>query len=916
MAYQLSQRAKDLSTNPVKNPNLVMEIDGSPYIFGTRTTSKLIRYGQDSLVYGQDNIVYGGTVEISNSRDWIGLDGTSSTVRNQLEPDKGAVSTTQNMTVKVLDIDGFMSELIAPGVIVDDLLYKTARISVGFVEGEYPTDYIQVLQGKIQSIRPIAGAVEFVISNPEDIKRAKIFNSAQVNLTENLYYKSVDIQDLTYVQKLDEPDEIRVEYFNGGLVGQNPSVSVGTFVGYKKISVGIQASVTTANSIKKAVNNNDDANQLCTVINKEGGTPTNVQVLQAETTLGTSNYVAVDSIELFLAQVDPVFRTYVRVGDEIIRYTGIDTVNSRLTGITRGALNSDPANHKSGAEASSFYKLGDGTDTNGRAIDLALLVYLSGAPEYYEEDILADQVNQISPTEFIQNGIFFTGLDLVRLFGVTVGDKIRTTGSLNPGNNFIDRNIVSITVDVNGTLIVVDGANLTTETNTTIQCDLKSQYNLLPDGLGLRPREVEIEEFLNVENTFFSSIPNFELYIKDTVDGKTWVDEEIFLPSGLYGLPRKGKLSVKMHSPPLFAANIPTLGLDTVKDPSSLKLQRSVSENFYNSIVYRINDDSVEDKKLNGYVTLSTTSTARIKAPNRPYTIQAGGLRPSIDTEGVIRRVSRRFLSRYQLGAESVSVEVPFGVGFPIEVGDSVIFGDNNLKLSDSKTGSDTFAPRLFEVVNREFNWVTGKISLKIVDTNYSQDKRYGVFSPSSNILSGSTLTTIKITNSFGVDPTVGEKAKWERFIGMKLRVHSKDYTTDFTTTLLGFSESDPFLMLVSTMPSTPTAGMVVDIADYGDASDLYKQLFCFVADSTEITVVNATDDIEVTDTSRVIIGKNIRVHNQDFSRDNGADGTMVEAIVPPNLFLDTPLDFIPVVGDMVDVLGFDQDEGLPYSFL
>lgn len=916
MAYQLTQRAKDLSTNPVKSPNLVMEIDGSPYIFGTRTTSKLVRYGQDSLVYGQANIVYGGTVEISNSRDWIALDGTSSTVRNQLEPDKGSVTTTQNMTVKVLDIDGFMSELIAPGFIVDDLLYKTARLSVGFVEGEYPSDYIQVLQGKIQSIRPLAGAVEFVISNPEDIKRAKIFSAAQVNLTENCYYKSADIQDLTYVQKLDEPEEIRVEYFNGGLVGQSPSVSVSSFVGYKKISVGIQASVTTANSIKRAVNNNDDANQLCTVINKDGGTPTNAQVLQAETTLGTSNYVAVDSVDLFLSQVDPVFRTYVRIGDEIIRYTGIDTVNSRLTGITRGELNSTANNHKVGAEASSFYKLGDGTDSNGRAIDLALYTYLSGGDEYYQEEVLADQINQIGPFDFVQNGLFFTGQDLVRLFGVVTGDKMRTTGSLNPGNNFVDRNILSIEVSDAGTLLVVDGANLTTETNTTIVCDFKSQYAVLPDGLGLKPREVEIEEFRQVEETFFSSIPTFELYIKDTLDGKTWVDEEIFLPSGLYGLPRKGKLSVKMHSPPLFSANIPTLGLDTVKDPSQLKLQRSVSENFYNSIVYRINEDSVEDKKLNGYVTLSTTSTNRIKAPNRPYTIQAGGLRPSVDTEGVIRRVSRRFLSRYQLGAESVSVEVPFGVGFPIEVGDSVIFGDDTLQISDSKTGAQTFSPRLFEVVNREFNWVTGKISLKIVDTNYSQDKRYGVFSPSSRIIAGSTTTEIKITNSFGVDPTVGERAKWSRFVGMKLRVHSTNYATDFTTTLLGFSDSDPSLLLVDTMPSVPTSGMIVDVADYGDASDLYKQLFCFVSDSTEITFVNATDNIEVADSSRAIIGKNVRVHNQDFSRDNGAEGTMVESIVGPDLLLDTPLDFIPVVGDTVDVLGFDQDEGLPYSFL
>lgn len=914
MAYQLSKRARDLVANPVKQPNLVLEIDGSPFIFGTTKTAKLARYGQDNLVYGQDNLVYGGTVEISNSRDWISISGTSSTIRNQLEPDKGAVSTTQNMTVRVLDVDKFITKLITPNLITEDLLYKTARVSVGFQEGDYPTDYIQVLQGKIQAIQPIAGAIEFVISNPEDIKRAKIFNKAQVNLTEPLFYKSAVIQDLVYVQKLDEPEEVRVEYVSSGGIGQNPTVLVQQIVGYKRLLVTIEAGVTTANSIKRAVNNNADANQLVQVVNKSGGNPTAGQLVQALTPLGISTYVAVDSVDLFLTEVDPLFRTYVRVGDEIIRYTGIDTVNNRLTGLTRGDLTSLPDNHEIGDEVESFYKLGDGGD-NGRAIDLALYLYLSAGPEYYEEEVLADQVNKISPTVFRQNGIFFTGLDLKRLFGVTIGDKIKVTSPI-PANTFVDRTIIDLETGVNGTLVVVDGANLVTETNSTLVCDFKSRYNVLPDGLGLRPREVEIEEFESVDNTFFSGLPLFELYIKDTVDGKEYVDKEIFLPSGLYGVPRKGKLSVKYTSPPLFNAQIQVLGVDTVKDPAGLKLNRSVSQNFYNAIVYRVNEDSVEDRKLTGYVTLSTTSTNQIKAPNRPYTIQAGGLRPSVDTEAIIRRVSRRFLSRYQLGAESVRVEVPLEVGFAIEVGDSVIFGDDELKLSDSKTGENVFSPRLFEVIQKEYGWVNGQVRLEIVDTNYSQERRYGTFSPSSFIDPGSTLNSIVIRDSFGVNPAFGEPEKWRRFIGMGLRIHSKDYTTDFNTILRGFDDNNPYRLLVDTMPSIPAANMIVDIADYGDASNLYKSLFCFSGESSEITTVVSTSVFTVASISGFYVGQKVRVHNKDFTRDSGVDGIEIVDITGSQITLASALSFIPVVGDTVDGIGFIQDQGLAYSFL
>jgi hypothetical protein len=917
VAYNLTKRAKELSQSSVIEPNLALEIDGVPFIFGVRNASKRAKFGQDNLVFGQPGLVFGGLVQITNSRDWIALQGTTSTIRQQLEPDKGAISSTQKITVKILDVDGYMSKLVSPGKILDDLLYTTATVSLGFVQGSFPKDYITLVVGKITEIKPSSGAVELVISNPEDIKRAKIFNRVTANLTQNFYYQSVDVTDLNFSQKSDELGLVEVEYINAGFVGQNPTVNVVPILGGSKIQVGIEPGVTIAKAIREKVNNNAQANQIVSCARSTNGNLNNTQITQGPVALAIQTTLYLDDVSLFLPEYAPDFETYVQLNEEICRYTTIDTVNNTLTITERGALNTFPANHKDEDEASSFYVLGDNT-SDSNAIDLSLKVYMSGAPEFYKEQLIASQVNYISPALTVQNAIFYPGIDINYLISPALGDFVDLTTSAF-GNNFTGRTIIDVVVLDIGSYIVVDGAPLVTETNSTLETWFKSQYNVLPDGLGLTPREVEISEFQAIKQTFFSSLPPYRIYLKDTVDGKEFVDKEIFLPASLYSLPRKGKLSVKKTSPPLYGTEIKDLNLDNIKNPDQISITRTTQSNFYNSIVYRINEDSIEDKLLNGYVTLSTGSTTRIKAPNKPYTITAKGLRPSPSTEALIRRLSRDYLSRYQYGAEFLSVEVPFNVGFSQEVGDPVVFGDPALHISDSLSGDASFAPRLFEITDREYNWTNGKIRLKLTDTSTGSDTRVGVYSPSSNVVSGSTTTLINIEDSFGIDITQIEKDKWQNFIGYPLRIHSKDWSYNEPTVLRGFTANNNYQMIVDALPTPPPAGCIVEIGDYEDINNvarLFKQIYVFISPVNEVISVSSPAVFSVSNISDFYVGCKVRIFNDDYSRDSGEVGLKVVSIAGSEINVNPSPSFLPVVGDKIQVLNFVSDQGKSYSYL
>jgi hypothetical protein len=393
------------------------------------------------------------------------------------------------------------------------------------------------------------------------------------------------------------------------------------------------------------------------------------------------------------------------------------------------------------------------------------------------------------------------------------------------------------------------------------------------------------------------------------------------LPSALRSIPRRGRISCSFAAPPLFNPDTQYLNINTVKNPSQLKIQRSTGKLFYNAIIWRFNEDSVEDKFLNGVVTLSGDSVSRIKTSNKPLKIEARGLRPSGATTSLIERNTARLLERFQFAAESLNVDVPFKVGWAVEVGDPVVFGDDSLQLTDISRGDRNFKPRIFECTNKSMNWKTGAIKLQLTDTTFSQSIRYGVWSPTSDIDSGSTTTEVIIKDSFGTNFPKIERDKWLNYIGKDLLIHSKDYSTQYSTVLKGFSSSDPYKMIVEpALPSPPAAGFRVDVAKYNDITggDTFLKSVHVYIDPT-VNVVSGTSstifDVGLGDVSKFFVGSLVRVHNQDFSVDSGNTGKKVTNITGTTITVED-LGFTPSASELVDLIGFAIDEGQPYAWL
>lgn len=909
MAYSLSTNAKELLNSVNIEPNIVLSIEGYDRIFGVTISKVYTTIGMSGLTIGGGWLI-GGLTNSSNCDDYISLEGTTTNISQQLDLDKNNASSTQTVKVRLVDINSEITRLISPSFELNDILYKNATLRLGFKEGAYPDDYIDLFIGKIQQVESSTGYIELTIAHPEELKRSEIFPKIETTLAADLNYYSAVIQDLTWYQQGAFSGIAEVRYINTPFIGDNANVSVSGNL----ITVSIDSGVTKAKTIRETIINSIQASSIAIPVitgNKDA-----VQVTQAITQLTIGNTVDVENVGGFLLPVSPIFRTYLRINDEIMEYTGIDTVNNRFTGVTRHVLNSLGDNHKLDDSVSSFYKLGDDTESSN-AIDLALQVMISGSEQNYISGLSALKFYDFGTGLTYPNALMAMNVDLKRDYNIQVGDLITVTGATNAGNN-ISSTIEDYEVTDIGTIIYVTGASFVTESGTAAQLALESKYNTLPDGCGFTPFQVDIDRFKVLQTRFPSSIANYEIYLKDTVKPKDFINVDLFLPSALYSIPRQGKASVGISAPPLYEGDSKILNVDTVKNLNKLKTTRSVNKYFYNAVIFKYNEDSVDDRLLSGNIIYSADSQNRINSPNKPYTIKAKGLRPSATNDSLIERNCKRLLQRYQFAAEIIPIEPDFKTGYSMEVGDSVVFGDGVIQLSDSQTGTRDFKPRVFEVVNKEFDWRAGTIKVNIVDTNFSSGVRYGVWSPASQVVSGSTTTKIKIQNSYG---SASEKDKWTPYINKTIRVRSADYSYSENVKLLGFDTADEHKMVVSTISVAPFAGYIVDVPMYDDLNSgldsIYKAAHVFWTPTGTVLSGASATSFTLNSGQGTLFFANcvIRVHSADYSRDSGNTGIKVTSIVGDVVTCNS-LGFTPLAGDIVELIGFVSDNGNPYVWL
>jgi hypothetical protein len=915
MATELTATAQVKSENRLQEPQLVVQIDGVETLYGIGQIKKFIRIGDEDLEIGDDWVI-GGLNAYEDQLDVVDIDGSSNSISQQLLQDKGGTSSVSSIQVSLIDKNEAITRLITPSEVVDDILGRKASVYLGYQETAFPQDFVRIFAGVIDEI---VGGTTIVlnVAHPEQKKRAELFQKATTELTTDFYYRAKRIQHIMYQTRRDVVGTVTVTYTTGATVGNEIVTVAGT-----NIVVQIDAGNTQARHIRDKIERSIDALSLVS-IKVDSDFSNEPQTIQALTSLDSDTTINVTTTKGMLLPVPSEgFRTYVRINDEVIEYTGL--TDTTITGCTRGAFafrdeRSEGATHEIEDTVDTFYRL------EGLAFDLALKLMMSGGPQYFAENIQIKSIVEVEGVGTIPNALWFENLNIQDAWGVTVGDKVSVTGDAIPTNNVVDAEIADVVATPYGSYIVLSGVSLTAQILSTGFAAFASKWNVYPQGagLGLGGDEVDVPEFERLRDIFSSSIFTYDFYLKDSVIAKTFIDSEILFPTGAFTLPRRGKISIGYTSPPLGSADVKVLDSTNTTKPQQTKIKRSINKYFYNNVLFKYNEAVVDELFLSGDLEVNEDSKARIPVGNKPLIISARGLRPSADASVIIEILKRRFQDKYKFGAEVISTTAFYGKTFNTDVGDVVVFGDDVLKLPDTKNGSRNFAPRLFEVANKSLAIKTGEVKLDLVDSGYSlADGRYGIISPASlTVAAGSGGVQLKIKNSFEtVSPQV-EKSKWTPYIGQRIIIHDENWDYIHETVLLGFSASDSYMMLLEdALPFTVLDDYVVDIAFYPDNANpedqqISKRVFVFTNPTVEILAGISQTEFTVAglDVSKFLVDAIVLVRDTEW--DVVSPEVKVIDVTGSTITVSAPLGFVPLAGYEVDFIGF-KDEGAPYRYL
>lgn len=663
---------------------------------------------------------------------------------------------------------------------------------------------------------------------------------------------------------------------------------------------------------------------------KQGSTNTTSSIDDTVTTIpvvSTNNF-----FEQILgpdATYDPAIKTYIKVDEEFMEYPAVGGTDATNFYVTRGARGTIPAPHDTDASVTSAVQIQD------HCIDLALKVMLSG----WDGNCIIDQPIQSIITTLsgvlgnINNSVTLPDdVDAVKDYGLVIGDYLTISNATDPLNDITTR-ITGFadpsSTQPNQVILTADDFN-SVEYPTTALISFRSQYDTYPVdcGLKLTPRDVDVQGYIDLKNTFLASPGNsYRFLLTEQTQGKDWLESQVYLPVSVYSLTRRGKLSVKITKPPIGNASLITLDQDNIIDPVNITFDRGTnSRKFFNEISWQY-DQTDAGVYLSIFDRLDSASLTIIGLSS-VLPISSSGLRTDLtpDIEDTLTKRAQFFLSRYKRGAQQVNLKVNYGTGNLIEGGDIVALNGNGLSLPNFTDGTRDFGVQLFEVIERGLNLKDGNVNLKLINgVGASATDRFGMIAPSSVLGIGSTTTVLFLTDSFSSANPIfpgNEWFKWQNYVGQPIIVHNLDYSYTEQVTIKGFDIVNPNKMTVTpALSSAPPAGYIIDIPHYpnfGTVATLstYKSIFTFCG--PEATVATGTSDtvfdVVLGDEIYLFDGCVIRVHNDDFTIDSG--DIFVKTVIGTTVTTSTPLGFTPSAGQIVDLIGFAIDRGGCYRWI
>jgi hypothetical protein len=186
MAVGLSVTAQSLLKQVGIQPQIALDIEGVDTLYAAQPVFKSLEW-DDSNANWDDNLNWDGTINDPNSVDWISLQGTTTSISQQIRPDKGSTSSISTVNVAIVDVDGKVSKALSFDSITE-ILGKKATFSIGFFNeaAVYPEDYQAIFRGIVVDFYTEAGIVMVSLASSESLKRQVFLEKFQGELSADI----------------------------------------------------------------------------------------------------------------------------------------------------------------------------------------------------------------------------------------------------------------------------------------------------------------------------------------------------------------------------------------------------------------------------------------------------------------------------------------------------------------------------------------------------------------------------------------------------------------------------------------------------------------------------------------------------------------------------------------------------------
>lgn len=179
---ELTPQYELFNASSTKNIAVVVCIEGLPFCFANRAVYSKVKYGDPGLVYGLPGLVYGALRKVDDVYDYLSLDQSSLNLQQVIEPEQGR-SSISTLNLSFIDKNGLLTQVITPGIFLDDILGKPVQVYLGYQEISYPQDYLTIFRGFITSVRSMPGMVTIGLSDANTKKRQNLFFTQTTRLT-------------------------------------------------------------------------------------------------------------------------------------------------------------------------------------------------------------------------------------------------------------------------------------------------------------------------------------------------------------------------------------------------------------------------------------------------------------------------------------------------------------------------------------------------------------------------------------------------------------------------------------------------------------------------------------------------------------------------------------------------------------